>query len=64
MCGFYIPSASGRGDIAKLFAGGVCAATKTSKKSAVTRRRQWWERRGEGRGWDGEWMKPPTFYTG
>jgi hypothetical protein len=38
----------------------VCAATKTSKKSAVTRRRQWWERRGEGRGCDGEWMKPPT----
>jgi hypothetical protein len=60
MCGFYIPSASGRGDIAKLFLQEECARRqRPAKKSAVTRRRQRWERRGEGRGWDGEWMKTP-----
>jgi hypothetical protein len=57
MSGFYIPSASGRGDIAKLFLQEECARRqRPAKKSAVTRRRQWWQRRGEGRGCDTEWM--------
>jgi hypothetical protein len=54
MCGFYIPSASGRGDIAKLFLQEECARRqKTSKEDCGNEKTPavGKERGGKGMGW-------------